>query len=535
MAGPKERSKSRSSLRINRKMSTKPVRRKTPSTRRLPQLPLEVIWLIIKGCNRQTLVNWSCTSQSLYDAASDILWNTLRVTADELIDFAARPAPMSNPHYKPIHAGPSSLIRSDRMILFFLANNALRQRRSLRSPGFPSILSRRAKLPGLRVQNLILDFQDGEDPHNWVNGRSELEQLLVAAAKNMPESMPNLRTCSLEGPLHPKSLDLFVPLWKLQGLSVRSEKEYLDRPYDPDLTYASPASQQHQEPSQILNLHRLVSSPQLRDLVIGRLAPSEAKGLAAAVMDLAKLTKLSVSAVPPADTADTRKSYAGTRKDQSPVLAFLETVWGSDASTDGQGHYLSPSLQHLRLTDSYRHGMSRMENLLQDTISPCTNLAALELRLMAIEPMRTFLVQGNFPFLKDFYVGGCGHLLGYEDWLALGLSKPYDVPFPTIERPWDLKGFLFRHRNTLDRFRIGLLGFFCSTEPLSFNRKHLEHLWDPTREWAPDLKQCLYFNDEVWYGFDIWHPRCKYGSIFCFADNEPSPVTMWDLEDSARE
>ena len=214
----------------------------------------------------------------------------------------------------------------------------------------------------------------------------------------------------------------------------------------------------------------------LQHLAIGRFTPLEALGLAKAISNL-PLIKLTVFAAPPADLEDTRKSYAGTEHDKSPIQTFLEsslTVHG-DCS-----HRLPLSLQEIKLRDIYRPFKSTHKDLLLNSICSL-NVSTLDLGLVATKELVHFFDHARLPNLSSFTVSGCRHFLPDSAWAALGLNFDQNplVDLPDIPVHGSFVEFLNRHRQSLVNLTIrpGLhLSWPGDQVSLNFSKEHLERL-----------------------------------------------------------
>lgn len=488
------------------------------------KLPTEILCLIVENCDRRTLLSWSCTNQFFYEVASNILWETLRITSRELIESSQAQGPRAL-FVNGTYVDPTMLKREHRKLLYFMENNALRPRSSRRSVGFPQMHNQEAKLPKLRVKRLELDLPL-RGSYGWFDESYEIKWTAAAVSKSL-SLMPNLLFCSLEGPLRANNLGRIVQMRNLQGLKIRTKLKVAHQ------WHGGIYGIEHLIPDggQILDLERLARLIHLQNLIIGRLAPGEADGLAKAVLKVTKLTQLSISAIPPAGIASSRMDFAGSCDEESPILRFLEAIWqgGVSAGAPAQ-HHLPQSLRHLVLRDVYRPGRSKNQDLLLDTISPCSNLTSLELNLMAIKHVEKFLASAQFPVLEEFAVGGCPHLLQKQGWEALGLIIP-DLGDQWMEQPLVFKDFTLRHRQTLRRLSISLLMDFMNSNDrstLRFNRSRLEGLWNAK---YPNPEAVVPPPGIYGYREDWASGRCEISGA-CFVECNPWPITLSDVEDA---
>ncbi|KAL8685473.1 MAG: hypothetical protein Q9218_007739 [Villophora microphyllina] len=353
----------------------------------------EVLCLVVETCDRDTLLSWALTNHLFYEIASNLLWETLYITIPELLEFCPRLGPTKWIDGRGLFINPRSLRRDPITckILEFLANNAFRQRPSRRSAGFPMIRNQQARLPGLRVKNLIMDFEYG-----GATAACALElagaETVIAGISRMLRLLPSLRVLQLDGPIHSQHLAIISRMHHVQQLKLRSRlgwTQHID-------TGHSGVGPDRPGLYLLLNLQYLARLPQLQSLHLYRLAPNEAKVLASVTIKLTELKTLSLNAGPPAREDDARHHVAGLPENESPIITFLGTV---QAYQVAGGYGLPQSLKHLHLQDLYCPGRPKHSNLILNTVAPCSNLVSLGLNLWTFEALRKIFLRGYFPRL----------------------------------------------------------------------------------------------------------------------------------------
>ncbi|KAL8725865.1 MAG: hypothetical protein Q9181_006257 [Wetmoreana brouardii] len=488
------------------------------------KLPLDIPCLVVEECDDQTLTNWSCADQFFYEFASNLLWEVIVIETGELIDKGRT----DGTHWDwvdGVRIDPIRMRREHNKILYFVEKDAFRQ------SGFPMIYNQKPKLPGLRVRFLRLDLSDGGQCQELYKALSR--RLVVAVISKLLPWMPNLQSCSFEGPLHSETLDLLVARNNLYSLAIRLHMDFIRR----CVAEFDAAGDRIPGMSQILDLRCLSRLQQLQGLTIGRLVPMEANGLARALIDLTNLVQLSISAAPPANIDDERNSFAGFRREESPILTLLDTI---SRTRNGSGahawNHLPKTIKHLNLVDNWRCGCSTNNNLLTDTISPCSNMFSLGLRLMATDLMYNFFLHTRFPVLEHLIVAGCRHSLEDQDWLAMGLNVRNAVPGPS-ERPSALKEFTLRHRDKLQSLfiRRPALPLSCTENgPIWLMRKDLERVWNSDREEVKSVRaEKDVFYQQMCWDCPFWAAGCDdLRHAYCYAaNNRPKLPTMWNLKD----
>ncbi|KAL8768548.1 MAG: hypothetical protein Q9209_005233 [Squamulea sp. 1 TL-2023] len=473
-------------------------------------LPLDVLCTVVESCDHETLISWSCTSVFFYNLASDLLWETLRINANEVNtskhrDFAR-------------WISPENLKREHAMIVYFMTNNALRRRATRRTIGLPLIYNQMAKLPWLRVKRLRFDFQSS--PYY-------VEKLfqgwyIAPVLHKVLHLMPQLQNLYFEGYLCKSVWDRLLTMRDLRDLSIRTGAEYVQRCTNNRLIkWAN---------NQLLDLRRLAGLAHLKSLSIGRLAPLEAQGLAQAVLRL-KLSGLYVCAGPPAqDDSDLRSIFAGTHG-ESPILTFLEAIMAGSyqqADSDAAPILLPETLKRLTLRDVYRSGQSTNDNMLLDTLHPCQSLTSLDICMMAPNQMQSFLRYAKFPVLGYFAIAGCRHFLYEGDWVHLGVHgvETKDAP-PTVKlHTLALETFLLRHRYSLLTVAVSRPmppSIACKNTVFRFDKHCLDHLW--IAKSGIRLESTGRKNRYC----DHWS-NCHHKKGYCYAVNVAQRVTVQDLE-----
>ncbi|KAI4251349.1 MAG: hypothetical protein L6R42_008417, partial [Xanthoria sp. 1 TBL-2021] len=323
-------------------------------------MPRELVCMVVERSDRETLRNWSRTSKFYYNIAADIIWNS----------FAVRDPKPGRAWYR---------------------IDALRSK-----------LRFQTKSPAQRVKTFTyFATQDGSNFDAVIERR-----LATRCMTDALKYMPNLQLVALEGHVHPDGFDALTQNKQLQKLRLRLCSEYLrfdnDAPEEPSCSYT-------------LNFAPLAGITSLRALLVGRLTPREAPGLALAVRGLLQLLKLQLSAAPPADTEDPRGSYAGTDNDNSPIQIFLETVLSKPTASK---RHLPLSLTHIQFQDIYRPFRSSKKDLVLAAIR--SDVCFLDLSIIATQQLKHFFRHAAMPRLSFFTVAGCRHFLPDVAWKALG-------------------------------------------------------------------------------------------------------------------
>lgn len=386
--------------------------------------------MVVERSDRETVRNWSCTSKFYYNIAADVIWNSFAV-------YDPKPG--------------RAWYRID----------ALRYK-----------IRFQTKSPAQRVKTLAyFATQDGLGFDAVIERR-----LATRCMTDALKCMPNLQIVALEGHVHPDGFDALSQNKQLQKLRLRLCSEYLrfdkDVPEEPSCSYT-------------LNFAPLAGITSLRTLLVGRLTPREAPGLALAIRDL-QLISLMVFAAPPADSVDPRKSYAGMGDDISPIQKILESLL---TSRGGRSGHLPLSLQDITLRDFYRPFKSSNNDLLVNTIRP-VNVSKLELCVVATKQLIHFFHHAPFPNLTSFALSGCRHFLPDNAWMALGLDFDKDAPIdpPAIPMYGSFLGFLGCHRQSLESLTMShILSFGRPGDEglLYFEKDDLKRLGDPGRGLTP--------------------------------------------------
>lgn len=488
--------------------------------------------MVVENCNGPALLSWSCTNRFWHNFASNLLWKSLKIVAQDLDEahitytksFRIDDAKQADPE----NGSMVLFLANHSFRRFFLANHISRQRSARESAGSPLTEIQKAKLPAQRVKNLNIDFQSWDVNASIYSTRS----LISRAVDRSMELMTELQHCKFEGTLHPQTLELFI--WKktLRNLVLRFDSEYL-RARSHDWNYET--GQRIPAFNQILDLRCLVGLPHLLVLKIGRLVPKEARGLAEAVVRL-RLELLVVASAPPATENDTNVSLLGTSDDESPLLTFLNRVSElrpnvktfSGAFEGG----LPETLYALGLRDLYRPVRSQKERVILDTIGNCSKLEVLELRTMAGKQLKTFLEYGDLPALRYFSVSSCRHFLTDGEWIDLGLMPSYfDLEDLTGESSiGTFKAFLYRHCSTLTQLRMSLPALSIMTSDefcLRFIEYHLNRFWGLDK--LPRAHNQLNWYNWVKWNDGEWSDRCAIEG-YCYAQRIPRSITMDYLE-----
>lgn len=474
--------------------------------------PPEIRALILEKCDRDTLHRLAYTNPMFYDQASNILWERVRITAQELLEFCPGFGSFWNDtHILPIN--PRFLNRQQGKMLNFLENNAFRNRPSRRSAGFPMICDQPATLPRLRVKDLAIDYEDQQVVTLML--RQVSSKIIIAGISKMLALFPNLQSLSLDGPIQPEHIATISQLHRLRELLLRARFEW-----------ARPGIGHLSGFDSVLNLRALTRCTQLRSLAICRLAPGEARGLASAIIKLPRLTTLYVLAGPPADHNDSRHRFARLPTDVSPIVQFLEAVCFN--SNTNEGVTLPSTLRNLTLQDLYRPCRPRDPGLILKCLASCSKLEFLGLQLWGIVPLREFFVVAHFPLLKGLCLGGCRHLLDDDDWASLGLNVRAPRSASCNPEPTGLKEFLLRHRETLRGMmfiQIRVPRRFAQCSMLVFDQDAMVCFYDPK---FPAGNRDRRKNQMVW-DLHRWY-RCRIRGGCCMEVGSNCAVTISHME-----
>ncbi|KAL8836097.1 MAG: hypothetical protein Q9170_003045 [Blastenia crenularia] len=493
-------------------------------------LPQELCCMVVEHCDRETQINWSCTNSYFHNFASNILWKSVRIVANDL-EAAGMTSSRSFRSKQP------KVKDKNGKLILFLANQSFRRRSSWKAVKFPLMDGQEAKLPAQWIKYLDIDFRQ-RDPSLWMY---QDRKVISSAVGRAIKSMTQLQFCTFDGAMHPQTLRHLLQKKDLQGLFLRRRSEWL-RPATEDWALGG---QRVPAFNQILNnLRCLATLPHLRILSIARLVPAEARGLAEAVVSL-KLVRLLVSAAPPARDDDGARSLVGSCGDESPLILFLQSVCRLspvimlDASLVGGG--LPSTLQQLTLRDLYRPTRASNEKLILNTVGSCVQLEGLELRTMASKQLKAFFQHANFPALEMLSVSGCRHFLADKEWIALGLpEEDFELADPVPSGSIGVfRDFLSRHRTKLGNLEISktAMSIIKSNDCCLgwFPKAKLDRLWSPDQTSSREYDRTDGRNRSNWYAGG-WPDECgsrEYGFCcdgFCYAIRNPIAISMSYLE-----
>ncbi|KAL9008127.1 MAG: hypothetical protein Q9173_006717 [Seirophora scorigena] len=483
------------------------------------KLPPEIVAMIIETCDRETIINWSCTSSSFYDIASNVLWRSLSLSAEALYGFTQ--CELRDRHGKYLFKCKGMGRVSEpfkRDMISFLDKKAFRLSKSSRTAlAFP-VPS--AKLPGERVRDLHVNFIADHPTEHCMMMMMTSQRHIEAAVRRLLELMPDLQSFSFEGILHRPALAALATIRNLRQLELRGEEDSL-RDLDP---YFDGEAQPIPALSLLLDIHVLGNLSTLRKLTIGRLTPLEAHPLGAVIVRL-ELDYLFVSSAPPVSGAHVPGDFRGTTEDVSPLLSVLKSILqhrcrkGTNDETAGT---FPLTLRSLILRDHYRIWQQSNENVLLETVSNCRNLTYLEIQVKAIRPLEKFLTHAAFPSLNGFSVGACEHTLDWTDWTVLGIeNRGVALGQPPSEIACALKKFLRKHRKTLTC--LTLMQIHTNPEirdlALSFDKQQVLELWGSRH--LRDLERNL--EAQMNWDLGLWSEYC-YESDFCYAEGDEVPL-----------
>ncbi|KAL8778092.1 MAG: hypothetical protein Q9213_007567 [Squamulea squamosa] len=219
--------------------------------------------MVIENSDYETLFSWSVTSKFCYDIAGNIIWECFCFRRSNLVKDGDRiNAICSEP---PFETKP---------------------------------LAQRAK------------------KFTFVPRQDKLGSDALTMAWCMTDILkrvPNLHRVTLDGHIPSNALDILGGAKDLQKIKLRLNWEF------------NRTLPRENQSNLMLDFIILASLERLQTLRLGRLTPGEARGLASGIYGL-PLTELRVSAAPPGDNDDVRKSYAGIATDKSPIELFLEQI-----------------------------------------------------------------------------------------------------------------------------------------------------------------------------------------------------------------
>ncbi|KAL8664287.1 MAG: hypothetical protein Q9168_007939 [Polycauliona sp. 1 TL-2023] len=409
------------------------------------EFPTELLYHVIERCDRETLINWSCTNEVFYDFSSNLLWEAFQINGRDLADgLVAR-----------------DIVSSRRL-----------------HKGLPLIQQKPAKKPLSRVQSMRFGFDDRllEDP-DYRDMCAQRVQILL----NM---MPELRRCRVEGVVYDEAWNHITDVVFLRSLHIRTQNEYVE--------FGGRSGGYEWAQSQVLDLRRIAMLSHLTNLSIGRLATKEAQGLAEAVGKLPCLSSLSISAVAFADKTDRVRSIFAGMEGESPIFELLAALWKimKEAGPYGPCIPLTRSLKHLRLSDMFRTGQRQVDHdhLLIDTIQQYQNLSSLDLNIVRPKVLQSFFCLARLPALEHFSVAGCHHLVCEEDWARMGADISEVTRQTSTSTASTFKDFLRRHKKTLSSVTLNSAFWPSQRHPdsnLIFSSKDLDCLLGPK---APPTK-----------------------------------------------
>ncbi|KAL8871358.1 MAG: hypothetical protein Q9174_002788 [Haloplaca sp. 1 TL-2023] len=478
------------------------------------KLPCDILYLIAETCDRQTLINWSCTNQVFYDFASNILWEKITITTEQILEYCKS-------HESDWSLVDGSHTGPDSRLAVFLGMNCFRYS-NRHYPGFPTILGEEAKLPTQRALKLRLHYTDHPN-FKYIIDSSRLKSVNKAFSEIIA-SMPNLRFCALDGPFQAEILEpLTFVLKNLRELRLRHGAEFVHHSI-PSLTFDNP--DEILECDQTLPLQRLSYRTHLTRLQLMRLAPREAESLATAVSKLPHLTHLWINAAPAATEDDPRKSFAGALKDDSPIYGFLSALWRDRLSSKtSKVSPLPVTLTYLDLRDLYRAFPSDNKYLIYDCVSPLVHLKLLSLNFETTTPLSHFFQHATLPNLRRLQVSACRHVFSIQDWERLGIDTKDPVAKPEHHRndPVYLKDFLLRHHKVLNALTMSMIdsggAVAFSKSRLEFSKRDNQLYWDGRESMA---KHACNRNQWVWESRS-WASSCvaddaEEGEIDCYVD-----------------
>lgn len=230
---------------------------------------------------------------------------------------------------------------------------------------------------GLHVQNLYIDIRlisniMAAPGHEYMEG----------ATIPLLALLPNLTSCTFEGPLYQDQLTNILQVQGLRKLDLRGEDQNLRRGSPNWMEFYSNLN---------LEFSALASLQSLQSLKIGRLMMNEVLSLAQILTTL-PLVDLNLSSGIWVPHTDPRYRIARGQKSLSPVVAVIallasvlaELYHQYDPTLSALGKGLPPTLKTLFLADRY-HNMQcnvstfTMSMLLESATEPCEGLQRLEI------------------------------------------------------------------------------------------------------------------------------------------------------------
>lgn len=203
-------------------------------------------------------------------------------------------------------------------------------------------------------------------------------EYMEAATTRLLGLLPNLTSCTFEGPLYQDQMTDILQIHSLTRLDIRGEDQNIRR---------GRPNWMETYPSLVLDFSALASLTYLQSLKIGRLMVVEAFDLAKALTRLA-LVDLDLSASIWAPRTDPRRRIAGDARGVSPIVAVLTWLTGRFGSLqlplDVPHLGLPPSLKTLVLADRYHKMVTLTESLpmaklVEQVTEPCEGLEKLSI------------------------------------------------------------------------------------------------------------------------------------------------------------
>ena len=252
-------------------------------------LPPEILFLIIKQCDRKTQVSLSMTNDVYRSLTEMLLWEKLDITYNDM-DAFDRYNYLTSWETSDISVVWDLLDASDPLLSQRPPNGgivqALTQRSSTAKPTWPS---------GIHVKKLTARLMGPENMAELVPQRSINNVMSLLLPR-----MPNFESCSIEGLFYTSTLREVVRIQNLHTLELRTSERYMCLNVNESV---SGSVSDYYQKSQHLGFRNMVVDftllgqlQSLRKLVVGRLVKRETTTLARAISLLSRLEHLEVEA-----------------------------------------------------------------------------------------------------------------------------------------------------------------------------------------------------------------------------------------------
>lgn len=347
----------------------------------LPTLPPELLFMIIKRCDRETQVSWSATNQSNRVFTESLLWKSLELSYNDM-DALDRFNDMINPQSSDISVVRDSLdayhLQPSQWAPIGGILQALTKHSSTAKPTWPS---------GVHVKKFTVRLMKLDNLPELVPQRS----INNAMSLLLPQ-MPNLESCCFEGLFYTLTLREVVRARNLHTLELRTDNDYLSLDHSDRVATSEVrlgiVDYFDKAPhigfrAMIVDFTLLSRLPFLRKLVVRRFVEGEATSLARGLGSLSALEHLEIEV--PHWSYRWGHATEGTGSffipdGPSPLPHLIQTL-----ANDGTKHFPSTlKVLILRATTEAGVGSVMCRASLSQVIRPCRQLHTLEIDLCSI-------------------------------------------------------------------------------------------------------------------------------------------------------